>query len=63
MKDAARIRSRTVGGAWIAAHCRAFDRSDAESPQARLEAVLGQELAVRLVNALASRERGRSPLT
>ena len=63
MKAAASTRSRTVGGPWIVAHCRAFGRSDGESPQARLEAVLGQELAARLVHALASRERGRSQPT
>jgi hypothetical protein len=54
--------ARAAGGARIVAHCRALGLGAGDaalSAQARLETVLGPELAQRLVHALSGDHRGR----
>ncbi len=53
-----RKRAGERGYALVAAHCRSLD-PDAQTAGERLEALLGRELARRLVGALAAGPRSR----
>lgn len=53
-----RERAGRRGVALLAAHCRSLD-PDAQTACQRLEALLGRELARRLVGALAAAARSR----